>query len=179
MMSENQLLDLLALSHVPRWTIIATSRQQSVAEHSYRVAVIAQFIVDRIKNINDRNGMTLLRWAIMHDGPEAKTGDVPTPFKRMLNEAGGYDVHEAKACGWYSLEKGMVPAVKKSIVSLADTVEAISFISKWGIGEMAKRITDEMKKRLVLEAEAFEEEFDVDGIVHMVQYLVNNVLEEF
>lgn len=177
MMMENQLLDLLALSHVPRWTIIATSRQQSVAEHSYRVAVIAQFLVDYIKNINDRDGMTLLRWAIMHDGPEAITGDVPTPFKRMLNEA-GYDIHEAKACSWYTFEKGTVSAIKKSIVSLADTIEAISFISKWGVGGTAERITNEMKKRLILEAEAFEEEYDTDGIVRTVNYLINHVLEE-
>lgn len=176
-MTDNQLLDLLALSHVPRWTIIATSRQQSVAEHSHRVAVIAQYILDDIAP-SASNGWheEILRWAIMHDGPEAITGDIPTPFKRILHES-GFETSESQACEWYSEEKRKVSAVKKSVVSLADTIEAVSFISKWGTGAVAKRIAEEMEKRLKMEAEAFEVLYDID-IAIQIRCIVNLLKEQ-
>lgn len=74
------------LSWVPRWTIIRRIREQSVAEHSYYVALYAGQVADLVKWKGDRG--TLLKWALLHDLAEVFTSDIPGPTKRAMIDKG-------------------------------------------------------------------------------------------
>ena len=69
--SLTQLQKAMHLSYVPRWGIVAMDRDQSVAEHSYRVAMIAL----RLGSETDR--AIDLAEVLAHDLEESHTGDTP------------------------------------------------------------------------------------------------------
>jgi len=64
------------------WT--STGRRESVAEHSWRLAVMAMLCADEFPELDiDR----LIRMCLVHDFGEAVTGDVPSFLKTEQNEA--------------------------------------------------------------------------------------------
>lgn len=66
------------------WT--SNGRQESVAEHSWRVALMAYFVKDEFPDINIDKVITM---CIFHDIGEAFTGDIPTfnkEAKDRINE---------------------------------------------------------------------------------------------
>jgi 5'-deoxynucleotidase YfbR-like HD superfamily hydrolase len=130
--------DLLKLSHVPRWSIIDTVKDQSVGEHTFRVMAIAitlrgKFLLNGI-NVDKS---TLLEVALIHDIDEAKTGDIPTPFKR----------------------KGGAPRffnVENQIVKIADYMEALIFLFRYGLK------TDQLEKDIRNNLEEFVDSYFPD-----------------
>ena len=76
------------LAHVPRWTIARVIRRQSVAEHSYFVALYAMQIADLIDRPVDMMGH-LLWYALTHDLEECFTGDIPGTTKRSMTDNQG------------------------------------------------------------------------------------------
>lgn len=99
----------LRLSFVPRWCIVKTTRTQSVAEHSFNVAVIAEKLC-RIMKVGDEATGVVVRKALLHDRYEVYTGDIPSPAKHQEEE----DVNH-----WSN----------SLVVKLADLIEAYIFIS--------------------------------------------------
>lgn len=123
------LRDLLALSHVPRWVTHPVARPQTVADHSFRVTVITKAILDGL-NVEAKDHSNTIMWALVHDGPEAKTGDVPSPLKVHIKATLGSI--ERKVCSWYvPPDEGSLPDV---IVKLADTIEAWTWLRHYGHG---------------------------------------------
>ena len=95
---------------VPRWAIIKTSKAQSVAEHSYNVAMITKIILsDFITTPLDDNEIIVT--ALGHDFHEIYTGDIPTPAKMRKTDA------EAMP-------------IEKMIIKLADCIESYAFIKR-------------------------------------------------
>lgn len=74
--------ELRTLSFVPRWVITRNIKTQSVAEHSFYVAVYADQIARFIGARCDRG--ELLHAALWHDAEECFTGDIPGPSKRNM-----------------------------------------------------------------------------------------------
>jgi putative hydrolase of HD superfamily len=70
------LFEVGMLKQTPRtgWQFLAGSRAESVADHSFRVAMIA-FALARSDGI-DVDADRVLRLALVHDLPEARTGDL-------------------------------------------------------------------------------------------------------
>lgn len=68
------------LTFVPRWSIIRTIKTQSVAEHSYYVAIYAEQLAQFIGWKGDY--AELLRQALVHDLDEILTGDIVGPAKK-------------------------------------------------------------------------------------------------
>lgn len=136
-MSNDRLQDLLNLAIVPRWSIVPHRRSQSVAEHSFRVAAIALEITRGINRGMFHPSAVLLEhrvllWALVHDGPEAETGDIPSTIKKQLPE-GIISSMERNLCSWYDAEFKWVPAQERSIVKIADKVEELLFMTEWGV----------------------------------------------
>lgn len=65
------------------WVDRGVSDPESVAEHSYRLAVMVLLLAGRDTTVNLGRALTL---ALVHDLPEAIAGDA-TPFDQALNEA--------------------------------------------------------------------------------------------
>lgn len=126
----SRLNDLLDLSHVPRWTTHPVTRPQSVAEHSFRVTVIAREIT--ILMSRPELMLEVAEWALDHDGPEAKLGDMPAPVHDMIKFQFGADAVndlEDTACPWYTRPKS---TLVRQIVRVADVIEALSWVTIYG-----------------------------------------------
>ncbi len=85
------ILEANELKSIPRmgWTVRGVRNGESVAEHSYAVALIALMMAERMSVAIDRG--KLLAIALLHDLPEYMLGDIHAPATRMLGE----DVKEA------------------------------------------------------------------------------------
>ena len=79
------------LKAIPRmgWRVRGVRDGESVAEHSYAVALIAMMLADRL-DIDVDTGK-LLKIALVHDLPEHMLGDIHAPASQIL----GVDVKEA------------------------------------------------------------------------------------
>lgn len=116
---------LRGLSHTWRWNYHPRVRQESVAEHSYWVAVIVAELLD-MKCEDPIFRSRCIMAALYHDMEEAITGDLPSPVKRgrawkdvelaAFNELTGEDATEVD----------VDPEVKR-IVKMADIVSALLF----------------------------------------------------
>lgn len=78
-MEPNTLLGILAvaerLKSVPRHAYTSAGRRESVAEHSWRLALMAMLTADEFPDLDmDR----VIRMCLIHDLGEAFTGDIPT-----------------------------------------------------------------------------------------------------
>ena len=109
------------LSVVPRWTIVRTIQKQSVAEHCFNVARIAEEVAVRWFNINPQSEIMrdILTYALHHDDDEAITGDIPSPAKYRLRE----EYLDASHSPWYHVSEDA-----RRIVKLADLMEAYWFL---------------------------------------------------
>lgn len=63
------------------WT--SSGRQESVAEHSWRLAVMAMLCADEYPNLDINK---VIKMCIVHDFGEAITGDIPSFYKTADNE---------------------------------------------------------------------------------------------
>ena len=142
----------LRACHVKRWHIVQTSREQTLAEHSFAVAVIAGSLAAAMRwkgLLQDTGKLKLLQWALAHDIIEVRTGDVPTPFKRDLEAVGGKGIVEKAedrvdidTMAAYRQVKG---SDIEAIVKLADQIEAIFFLQDNGVGAHAKQVLDGLR----------------------------------
>lgn len=84
--------ELRDLALVPRWSIARVIRRQSVAEHTFYVAMYADQIAHMLDWYNARGHEVpqicgwLLISALWHDVEESFTGDIPGPFKKMIRD---------------------------------------------------------------------------------------------
>jgi len=95
---------------IPRWCVVKTTRNQSVAEHSYNVAVIARKLC-KMLGLNEAETNANIAEALLHDSDEVYTGDIPSPAK----------IHVA-------VDGDSVTTTKNPIIKLADYIEAFVFI---------------------------------------------------
>lgn len=115
----------LNLTYVPRWTIVPMMRHQSVAEHSFRVALIAQDLGWRI----NRPSLSLSAaiCALSHDAEESVTGDIP------------------------STAKPPTPFPEDAVgilVKLADLLEAAGWVRMWGHGPRIEVIAERIDSQV-------------------------------
>jgi 5'-deoxynucleotidase len=140
----------LRAAHVKRWHIINTYREQTVAEHSFLVSILAIEISRKVGYSNNRGGpfntekeWQIMRWAMWHDLPEVITGDPPTPIKATLRQVAGFNVYERVApliSEEYATIKRETYSPVKDIVKLADLIEARDFLKNEGKGKHAHEV---------------------------------------
>lgn len=111
--SQRASMSILGLAYIPRWTIVPTLRHQSVAEHSWRVAVIAHELAARLRKAGweGADPWGTLHAAVFHDQDEVGKGDAPsttkpTPDFEAMNDVG-------------------------LVVKVADYLEAMSWAEMW------------------------------------------------
>ena len=86
-MTPNQLLDILSVAEKlkcnTRHCYTSTGRHESVAEHSWRIALMAMLLEGEFPGA-DMN--KVIRMCLIHDLGEAFTGDIPTFEKKAADE---------------------------------------------------------------------------------------------
>lgn len=163
-MPELTLAERLRTGHVKRWQIVRVAREQTLAEHLYLVRVITLragkeggFSVDEVQLAE--------QWALEHDVPELKTGDLATPFKAMMREAIPHDDPVRRIelglsdhyAHLYSIVKEHDPVRK--LVKAADLIEAVHFLTIEGMGTHAQEVKERLWKSFTDLIEKCEAEY--------------------
>lgn len=171
--------DLLCLADVHRWNVVKTLRQQSVAEHSFAVAVIAKEICIRLGQVDDAFVSDVLWQSLTHDRPEILTGDIDGKFKRDYPEVKvAVDKAEKQAFGrGFMVDSPTVSAV----VKLADRIEGLSWIITWGRGVRADDVRRELltiihSETVPMVAKALN--VDEEVIVAITRQILNHSVSE-
>lgn len=173
----------LRAGHVKRWHIVQIKREQTLAEHSFSVAVIAGSLAAAMRwkgLLHKELQLRLLQNALAHDLIEVRTGDMPTPFKRMLEKVGGVGIVEKAEDEIDREHTGSIRANGSgeidTIVKLADQIEAIFFLQDNGYGQHALEVLDGLRSHLsamVNEAEERHPEIAVREGVRKVCHDIN------
>lgn len=138
------IIEKLRAQHISRWNIVATTRTQSVAEHSYNVALIVADICERLPVGRQPNKSLLVAAALEHDQWEIITGDIPTPAKEEMRQMHfDPDVLEGPMSHVEALSKE-----EKNILKIADMMEAMWFLDNFGAGRRAKRVGEDIEKKM-------------------------------
>ncbi len=130
------LVGLDPMADLPRtgWLLRGVRPCESIADHSYFVAVTVMLLVDALRAEGVTvDGEKALRMALVHDAPEAKTGDVPMPQKTPAVDAALEDLEEsiaarllppAPAGDWREAEDGQ--SLEARIVKAADKIQMMT-----------------------------------------------------
>lgn len=182
----------LRLTEVSRWGIVSTSRQQSVAEHSYRVVLIATALYDYVQNGTSHNTMErgeIVSLAMMHDLFEVQSGDLNALFKQALktNHPTIYDETVADmsrtpaTSKLHAMVEGLERAAHGTIVEvfvkIADLMEAVLYVRTYGTNQdVTTRVSASLQQNLysyVLTAQRLNPRYEwarvcmfIDGILN-------------
>lgn len=159
--------DALALSHVPRWAIVPHTRLQSVADHSFRVAIIADEIRRKAKLDHDKvRPLNLLWGALVHDIDECVTGDIPGPVKSFLRFN-----RDAPPPVVLPEDRPALTLDEIKLLKVADIIEAATFISQWGVGAHAAQVYDSLSRKV---AELLQDKPYKKEAVHIMQEILTD-----
>jgi hypothetical protein len=122
--------DILRAHSVKRWVIVSTTRDQSLAEHTFNVVMIARAIAKKY-GIDDDN---IIKAALEHDLDEIINGDIPTPTKERL-------FNSTKQL-YSSGHNRDLSEPEYIIIKAADMLDAIWFLSDYGVGRHSANVTD-------------------------------------
>lgn len=140
------LADVYRASDINRWQVVKTIKNQSVAEHSFNVAMIADVLNARITNKSILSPKVIV-YALYHDIPEIYTGDIVTPIKEHIKnkcKENFFEDFEEELCGpKYSKIKNdaciYFPEVA-AIVKLADLIESVKFLEQNALTDHGEQI---------------------------------------
>lgn len=127
----------LRATEAKRWTIVRLTREQSVAEHQYRVWLIARAMYEAMFSTpHNSSDMWLLEsMALTHDLHEVITGDIPSTVKESNAEiaaavrAAEEDARRRMGLPSMVAHRGTVPA---RVLRMADCAEALLFLFQNG-----------------------------------------------
>lgn len=143
------LYDFLRVGHVKRWHNVNTIRQQTVAEHSYMVTIMAMHMAKKM-GADPLFVMIVAAHSLFHDSAEVVLGDTPTPAKRFIRS------FTENGSLFDDMEKSLMPGVPYisglegalvgdwarreplQFVKVADRIEAAHWISENGAGNHAE-----------------------------------------
>lgn len=122
--------DLLRAQDVKRWNIVSMARQQTLAEHTFNVVMIARHLAKKM-NIDDAN---IIKYALDHDLDEILSCDWPTTAKERYNLPRVYNGKSKLKCNDLEL----------NIVTLADKIEAVWYCWAYGLGRHAQQVSSDL-----------------------------------
>lgn len=172
------LYDFLRIGHIKRWHNVNTIRQQTVAEHTYVVTIIALDLFQQMVGVQDdpMSALNVVIGAIFHDAPEAAAGDTPTPAKRLLREITGDPALFDKLDDYLMpitpyIGKKVHPSLER-FINMADKIESAFWISENGAGKHAEIVATANWRNL----EDIVEKYDTEEPDAGWYTAVNNIL---
>lgn len=178
--------DVLRAGYVKRWNIINTTRQQSLAEHLFNVAMIAGVIEEKLGGYHIRK--IVIEWALVHDIPEVVCGDTPTPTKRRMERSHSFSMevlHETIDPTYKKLKeqaKTIQGGMPYDLVKIADLMEAIHFLHDHGIGKHAKQVKKGIQISLDVLIEKFSDKYSSklrseNEIIRIIRNIYLDIME--
>jgi hypothetical protein len=192
-----RLTDLLALTHVPRWAIVAMRRPQSVGEHIYRTLII---FTELCEAVGWEVTAPALYSVLTHDAQEARTSDIPGSSAGVsgfvIPELSDYESPvtvsdvawraATESSPWLVEERKRflfaTSPVDCALLKLADHMEAHSWLVLYGDGPMARRLQDRCWRTVLTDIESMPQELFEDNEVFRSEagydprYVLGNVV---
>lgn len=137
--ARNPIADLYRLAEIKRWHIVHLNQKQSVAEHSFFVALLAMRLASAIGAPVGRT----VQYALLHDAEEAWTGDIPSPVKQYVEKA-KIPVKEMMGDMYTEPHSPIVAHV----VKIADMAESMKFLVRHGDSRHTIQVKDDLSSRL-------------------------------
>lgn len=159
MISHLSIQDILAVGAVDRWHNTATARRQSLAEHSYQVAMLAAKLAhaeeDLGKPLDAFEWSQLFLCALTHDLHEVDFGDIPSPTKWLLQARipalGRVDDHlEDEFWARRHATRPVYDLRILQLVRVADMLDACIFYFRAGLAEGRHGVAD-LRGELLME----------------------------
>lgn len=158
---------------VTRWHIVRTSVKQSLAEHLYGTAMIAdtmlmlyaRFYLIESASFYRHWRSKIIDRALHHDMLEVLTGDAPSPYKQWCAAMFGRRPPEPSNLMWFeeayvtAPHAAMTEQLLEALVKLADTVEAYHFIGRYAIDAHGHMVAARLNERLERSQEWMPERF--------------------
>jgi HD superfamily phosphodiesterase len=159
----------MRIQAVKRWHMIDTTRTQNLAEHSANVAMLAMLIASTT-TIEFFDTYTYVgAVALVHDLPEAFTGDIPSHTKKMLS---GVD----------ALEKLVTPrnfilearASTMILIKMCDIADGIRFIRLHGVDMTAAHAQEGLEEQMLKIFDSAKSQWNwPDHVIkHVKDYLI-------
>ena len=147
------LYDYLRAGHVKRWHIVNTTATQTIAEHSFLVAIIALHLFQKLvgTNASTESAFKLVIAALFHDCGEVRTGDIPTPGKAYIRGLAGTDVFnriDDDLLPEIPYVGSTLPDTLHKFVKMADAIETAHWISEHKAGRHAEIVAAGCWRRL-------------------------------
>lgn len=118
------------LGHVIRWNVAPRLHNQSVAEHSYYVALYSEKLCTLLR-VDPVDYRATISYALHHDMPEIVTSDIPGPAKRAFADPDKLEEYEdllMEKIGLTGEHRAPTDLVSR-IVKAADTIDAYFWLS--------------------------------------------------
>ena len=133
----------MRLHAVKRWHMIDTTRQQTLAEHSANVALLAYYIAVTSPEMFFGPAQGISAYALVHDLAEVFTGDVPSHSKRYLTGVG--ELEERVLPRMFQIEH---TRNTRLMVKLCDLADGIRFVRLCGVDGTARHAKEGLEKQL-------------------------------
>ena len=150
--------DLMRLGYVRRWGIVSTIREQDVASHSCRVALLTMYVIDRVVScgaIPEHFRLLFLQQlmpiamavAVVHDVPEVFTGDIPAPYKKWMAEKVDPLAEPFDLTWMFTKQDPVMGELAHEFVKWADLVESSAFLYDNCHTPHGKAVADQINTR--------------------------------
>lgn len=157
--SDKELLDFYKLKNIVRYNTRPHLKSESVAEHSFYVALLSMILVDKYQYSGFKaTKSAILSKALLHDMPEIETNDITHDAKEMMNlrkflETYEFDYYKRKFPEYYNLMKDNNKFIN-NIINLADSYSVYQYtlneIQLGNKSEDIKEIYENSLKRIEL-----------------------------
>lgn len=147
----------MRLHSVKRWHMIDTTRQQTLAEHSANVAMLAYMIAKKAPIHFFGDPAWVATAALVHDVPEAFTGDVPTHTKPHIT---GLD--ELEEAVTHPLFKVMTTQDVEALIKMCDLADGIRFIRLHGVDATARHAREGLEQQFRQRGDVLAEVWPAD-----------------
>ena len=140
---RHALESVMRIQAVKRWHMIDTTRTQNLAEHSANVAMLAMLIASTSSGEFFDTYTYVGAVALVHDLPEAFTGDIPSHTKKMLN---GVDALERLVTPHHFVLEARTSTM--ILIKMCDIADGIRFIRLHGVDMTAAHAQEGLEEQM-------------------------------
>lgn len=149
---------VMRMHSVKRWHMIDTTRNQNLAEHSANVAMLAMTIALTAPLQFFDSPYVIAAAALVHDLPEAFTGDIPTHTKPHL-----FGLEELEDVVFPFMFRVKISERSQGLLKLCDIADGIRFIRLHGVDGTAKHAMKGLEEQLLLRLDTAQNKWSANA----------------